>query len=103
MIIASVVSQLNGISVDSFTSQTNAELIAAQQFLSQTKTFNASYGGEFKNEFKKDNTLCTIWYHLCKLKNVKNTHGLVLLLVNLQVSACKFNKSNSSMVVFHVF
>ena len=27
--------------------------------------------------------LCTIWYHLYKLKNVKNTQGGVLLLVNL--------------------
>ena len=24
--------------------------------------------------------LCTIWYHLYNLKNVKNTHGEVLLL-----------------------
>ena len=24
---------------------------------------------------------CAIWYHLCHLKNVKNTHGGVLLLV----------------------
>ena len=27
---------------------------------------------------------CAIWYHLCNLKNVKNTHGGVLLLVKLQ-------------------
>ena len=25
--------------------------------------------------------LCTIWYHLYNIKNVKNTHGGVLLLV----------------------
>ena len=25
-------------------------------------------------------TLCAIWYHLCNLKNVKNTHGGELLL-----------------------
>ena len=25
--------------------------------------------------------LCAIWYHLCNLKNVKNTHGGVFLLV----------------------
>ena len=30
-------------------------------------------------------TLCTICYHLHNLKNVKNTHGGVLLLVKLQV------------------
>ena len=28
---------------------------------------------------------CTIWYHLHNFKNVKNTHGGVLLLVKLQV------------------
>ena len=28
---------------------------------------------------------CTIWYHLYNLKNVKNTHGGVLLLVNFVV------------------
>ena len=28
--------------------------------------------------------LCVIWYHLYNLKNVKNTHGGVLLLVKLQ-------------------
>ena len=27
---------------------------------------------------------CSIWYHLYNLKNVKNTHGGVLLLVKLQ-------------------
>ena len=31
--------------------------------------------------------LCAIWYHLRNLKNVKNTHGIVLFLVKLQVSA----------------
>ena len=28
--------------------------------------------------------LCAIWYHFYNLKNVKNTHGRVLLLVKLQ-------------------
>ena len=27
---------------------------------------------------------CSIWYHLCNLKSVKNTNGGVLLLVKLQ-------------------
>ena len=27
---------------------------------------------------------CAIWYHLYNLKNVKNTHGGVLILVKLQ-------------------
>ena len=39
-----------------------------------------------------------IWYHLYNLKNVKNTHGGVLLLVKLQAEA-----SEASMGVFHVF
>ena len=36
-------------------------------------------------------TLCTIWYHLCNLNNVK-TYGGVILLVKLQVTF--FTKSN---------
>ena len=31
--------------------------------------------------------LCGIWYHLCNLKNVKNTHGEILLLVKLQAAS----------------
>ena len=40
--------------------------------------------------------LCTIWYHLYNLKNVKDTHRGVLLLVTfrLQLEACNFIKSN---------
>ena len=30
---------------------------------------------------------CAIWYHLYNLKNVKNTHGGVLLLVKLQAKS----------------
>ena len=32
---------------------------------------------------------CAILYHLYNLKNVKNTHGGVLMLVKLQALACK--------------
>ena len=42
--------------------------------------------------------LCKIWYHLCNLKKVKNTHGGVLLLVKLQGPAFFFfsrKKSNT--------
>ena len=47
---------------------------------------------------------CVIWYHLYNLKNVKNTHGGLLLLVNLQTLACNFNKSNTpSWVYFYFF
>ena len=31
--------------------------------------------------------LCTIWYHLHNLRNVKNVHGGVLLSVKLQAEA----------------
>ena len=31
--------------------------------------------------------LCSIWYHLYNFKNVKNTHGGVLLSEKLQVEA----------------
>ena len=41
--------------------------------------------------------LCAIWYHLYNLKNVKNTHGGVLLLVKLQA------KSNTPSWVFFTF
>ena len=44
-----------------------------------------------------------IWYHLCKLKNVKNTHGEVLLLVKLQHLACNFIKSNTPHWLFVMF
>ena len=38
-----------------------------------------------------------IWYHLCDLKNVKNTHAGVFVLVKLQAEAeaCDFTKSNN--------
>ena len=49
-------------------------------------------------------TLCIIWYHLYNFKNVKNTHGWVVLLVKLQTETCNFTKSNiSPWMFFHVF
>ena len=44
--------------------------------------------------------LCTIWYHLYHLKNVKSTHGGVLILVKLQAKACNFIKINNPPLVF---
>ena len=42
-----------------------------------------------------------IWYHLYNLKNVKNAHGGVLLLVKLQAKvACNFTKCNTPPCVF---
>ena len=46
---------------------------------------------------------CMIWYYLCNLKNMKNTHGGVLLLVQLQAEACNFTKSNTLLWVFFTF
>ena len=47
--------------------------------------------------------LCAIWYHLNNFKNVKNTHGEVLLLVRLQALACNFTKSATPPSVFFRF
>ena len=44
---------------------------------------------------------CAIWYHLHNLKNVKNTHGGVLLsIVKLHAKAFNFTKSNTPAWVF---
>ena len=45
---------------------------------------------------------CAIWYHLYNLKNVKNTHGGVLLLVKLQANL-QVTKSNTPPLVFFTF
>ena len=46
---------------------------------------------------------CPILYHLYNLKNVKNTHGDVLLWVKLQAEAWNFNKINTPPWVFFTF
>ena len=40
-----------------------------------------------KGKYKTFLMLCAIWYHLHNLKNVKNTHGVMLILVKLQAEA----------------
>ena len=45
----------------------------------------------------------TIWYHLYDLKNAKNTHEGVLILVKLQAGACNFTKINTPSWVFFRF
>ena len=47
--------------------------------------------------------LCAICYHLYNLKNSKSLHGVVLLSVKLQTSACEFAKSNTHSWVFFTF
>ena len=46
---------------------------------------------------------CASWYHLYNFKNVKSTHGGVLILVKLQASACNFTKINFLPWVFVTF
>ena len=46
---------------------------------------------------------CAIWYHLCKLKKVKNNHEGVFILVKLQASVCNFTKINTLPWVFFTF
>ena len=47
--------------------------------------------------------LCAIWYHVCKLKNVKNAHGGIFLSVKLK-AAWNFTKSATpSWVLFTFF
>ena len=47
--------------------------------------------------------LRVIWYHLYNLKNVKNTHEGVLLLVKLQVLVCSSTKNNTPPWAFFTF
>ena len=44
--------------------------------------------------------LCAIWYHSYNLKNLKNTHRGVLILVKLQAEGCNFSKSDTPRWVF---
>ena len=49
-----------------------------------------------------DVMFCAIWYHLYNLKNVKNTHRGVLLLIKMQASS-NFTKSNTPPRMFFTF
>ena len=51
----------------------------------------------------KYETLCTIWCDLCNLKNEKNTHGGVLILIKLQTETCNFTKSKTPACLFFSF
>ena len=51
------------------------------------------------NKIDKE-TYCAIWYHLYNVKNVKNTHEGMLLLVKLQSKTCNFLKSSTPPWVF---
>ena len=58
---------------------------------------------ETQEEVELYETLCAVWYHLYNLKNVRNTHGGVLLLVKFQAEDCIFTKSNTHPRVFFTF
>ena len=47
--------------------------------------------------------LCAIWYHVHNFKNVKNTHGGMLISVKLQAEACIFTKISTPWVFFTFF
>ena len=73
-----------------------------EQFFVYWDIFRSKYSEEFWKM-----TLfvmrCAIWYHLYNLKNVKSTHGEVLLSVKLQALACNFTESNTLPWVFFTF
>ena len=48
-------------------------------------------------------TLCAILYHLSNFINIKNTHGGVILSVNVQTEACNFTNSITPPWVFFTF
>ena len=48
-------------------------------------------------------TLCVIWHYLYNSKNLKNTHGGVILLVKLQASSCNFTKRITLPWVYFTF
>ena len=65
----------------------SSKLFSKKQRINKYKNQNLQ-----KSSFKTHNMiqilmLCAIWYHLYNLKNVKNTHGKVLLLVKLHHSS----------------
>ena len=47
--------------------------------------------------------LCAIWYNFYNLKNVKNTHGRVQVLVKLQTETCNVTKSSTAPWAFSNF
>ena len=66
----------------------------------------SKYGQFFPQVSRHSNPnmmLCAIWYHWSNLKNVKNTHGGVLLLVKFQTLVCNVTKSKTPRWVFFTF
>ena len=57
----------------------------------------------FMMQLLKNVVCCPIQYHVHNLKNVKNTHGGVLLLEKLQAETSNFTKSNTPPWVFFAY
>ena len=62
--------------------------------------FFKKLSGRMDNREWIDNSHEKMWYFvrlapICTIKNVKNSHGKVLLLVKLQAETCNFTKSNT--------
>ena len=75
-------------------------------FLRKISIIDALQGPEQTSDYQtnfKYEMLCAIWYHLYYLKNVKNTHSGVLLLVKLQAKAWNITKSNTPLWIFFTF
>ena len=58
-----------------------------------TRHCNRTSNGHTKKWYHENSD--PIWYHLHNIENIKNTHGGVLLLVELQAKGCNFTKSNT--------
>ena len=64
------------------------------------------YGSNASEAIEKMSTYVVrfvIWYHWHNSKNVKNTHGRVLILVKLQAEACNFTKIKTPSWLFITF
>ena len=59
---------------------------------------------EFFRPFRADTFVmrCGIWYDLYNLKNVKSTHGGVLILVKLQAEAMKISMTVPMLVLWNL-
>ena len=77
----------------------NFSKVASLQSTDSSSTVNRLHHKFFPEHVMR----CTICYHLDNLKNVKNTHRGVLILVKLQALACNFTKINTPPCVFFTF
>ena len=72
--------------MDSFGEVVN-KLFIVETLIVKLSILNFQRGPDYTSDLRTIETLCAIWYHLCNVKNVETSHGGVLLLVKVQVSA----------------